>query len=286
MVYGLPAVQLKIQSLEPPLKSTIATMRILSPSMFATMLVTSLALERPWEKFGGTTYFDTWRDGLITLSMALLGAFLAIAMVLCEFWLIMKSNAIVLMIGGVIKEMITIAVGVLVFGDVLNAINLTGFFIVFGGVILYKVSHFLAKMEEKAAGLVEDDMADAGRGKPVSYEHIGNAETDGEGSRDIEHEHGGNGVFTIGDDDDDDDEFAIDGSSEHVDETAELGIGDDFADNARAIHLDGIRSMEITDGSEKKQNRIRGLISASRKGIAQYSGEESGEFLHPKERIV
>jgi solute carrier family 35 protein C2 len=32
-------------------------------------------------------------------------------MVLCEFWLILKANAIVLMIGGVLKEVITILVG-------------------------------------------------------------------------------------------------------------------------------------------------------------------------------
>jgi solute carrier family 35 protein C2 len=46
-----------------------------------------------------------------TLSLGLAGAIIAIVMVLCEFWLILKSNAVVLMIGGVLKEMITIFVG-------------------------------------------------------------------------------------------------------------------------------------------------------------------------------
>ena len=73
-----------------------------------------------------------------TISLGLTGAFIAIAMVLCEFWLILKSNAIVLMIGGVIKELITILVGVTIFGDDLNVINISGIVVVFMGVFLYK----------------------------------------------------------------------------------------------------------------------------------------------------
>lgn len=41
----------------------------------------------------------------------MIGATFAVAMIICEFYLIMRANAIVLMIGGVIKEMITIIVG-------------------------------------------------------------------------------------------------------------------------------------------------------------------------------
>ena len=54
-------------------------------------------------------------DELPTLAHDLLlggvGGFLAVAMILCEFSLILHANAIILMIGGVIKEMITIGMG-------------------------------------------------------------------------------------------------------------------------------------------------------------------------------
>ena len=70
-----------------------------------------------------------------------IGATIAIIMITCEFWLIMKSNAIVLMIGGVLKEMITIFVGVTYFGDELNRVNAFGCFVVFVGVIYYKITH-------------------------------------------------------------------------------------------------------------------------------------------------
>jgi solute carrier family 35 protein C2 len=103
-------VQLKLKTLDPPLKTTIATMRVLSPSMFFSMLLVSLLVERPWITLR-EGYFETIWEGLHTFGIGMIGAVFSIAMILCEFYLIMRANAIVLMIGGVIKEMITIIVG-------------------------------------------------------------------------------------------------------------------------------------------------------------------------------
>lgn len=103
-------VQLKLNTLDPPLKTTIATMRVLSPSMFFSMVIVSLCIEKPWETLS-SGYFETVGEAMRTLGMGLIGASFAVAMIICEFYLIMRANAIVLMIGGVIKEMITIIVG-------------------------------------------------------------------------------------------------------------------------------------------------------------------------------
>lgn len=102
-------VQLKIQRLDPPLKTTVATMRVLSPFMFLTMVLVSLALEEPWKKLD--KYIESKESVYMILGLGFGGAFLAIFMILCEFYLIMYSNAIVLMIGGVIKEILTIFIG-------------------------------------------------------------------------------------------------------------------------------------------------------------------------------
>jgi solute carrier family 35 protein C2 len=103
-------VQLKLQTLDPPLKTTVATMRVLSPSMFFSMLLISIVVEQPW-KIVGQGYLDDPAEFFHTLGLGLLGAVFAIAMILCEFSLIMKASAVILMIGGVVKEMITIFVG-------------------------------------------------------------------------------------------------------------------------------------------------------------------------------
>lgn len=145
-------VQFKLNTLDPPLKGSVGVMRVLSPAMFGFMVILSAAIERPWTKLGPENgdYFSTFENGLKTISLGLTGAVIAIAMVLCEFWLILKSNAIVLMIGGVIKELITILVGVTLFGDDLNLINITGIVVVFLGVFLYKATLHLNR-EEKGA---------------------------------------------------------------------------------------------------------------------------------------
>ena len=143
-------VQFKLNKLDPPLKGSVVVMRVLSPSMFIFMLFLSLVIERPMEKLGPEhgDYFSNFENGLKTISLGLTGAFIAIAMVLCEFWLILKSNAIVLMIGGVIKELITILVGVTLFGDQLNVINISGIVVVFLGVFLYKATLHLNNSEK------------------------------------------------------------------------------------------------------------------------------------------
>lgn len=138
-------VQMKLQSMEPPLKSTIATMRLLSPSMFSFLFFLSLVIEKPWVKLAGE---DATKTATLLL-LGFIGAFLAICMVLCEFYLIMKASAIILMIGGVAKEMVTILIGVLYFGDELNRVNLSGCFVVFLGVLLYKVSHYIDTQKQK-----------------------------------------------------------------------------------------------------------------------------------------
>jgi len=60
-----------------------------------------------------------------------------------------------MMIGGVIKEMVTIMLGVTAFGDDLNATKIVGMCIVFSGVILYKISFHHSKEEIEADGIYQ-----------------------------------------------------------------------------------------------------------------------------------
>jgi len=138
-------VQLKLRTMEPPLKTTIATMRLISPSMFVSLFFMSLAIEEPWNRLAGDDMLDVSK----VLGLGLIGASFAISMVLCEFYLIMRANAIVLMIGGVLKEMLTILIGVRFFDDKLNKINISGCAVVFLGVLLYKVTHYMDAQKSK-----------------------------------------------------------------------------------------------------------------------------------------
>jgi solute carrier family 35 protein C2 len=94
-------VQLKLRTMEPPLTSAVGTMRLLSPSIFGGMFLLAMVVERPWEKERGEL-FVSMEDSMRTLAMGLMGAFLAMNMILCELELIMRTTAFVLLIGGVV----------------------------------------------------------------------------------------------------------------------------------------------------------------------------------------
>lgn len=152
-------VQLKLRSLDPPLKTPFVTMRLLAPSMFCSLFVFSMLIEQPWVKLAELDV----KDAASMIGLGLVGAILAILMILCEFYLIMHANAFVLMIGGVVKEMVTIVVGVTFFDDILNRVNMSGCFVVFFGVILYKVSHWAETNKEKSeVDDIDDDKDEIG----------------------------------------------------------------------------------------------------------------------------
>jgi solute carrier family 35, member C2 len=137
-------VQLKLQRLDPPLKSTIVTMKLLAPSMFWSMLLISLVVEQPWINLNDVEN-STALSRVFMLGLP--GGVFAVLMTLCEFFLILKASAIILMIGGVHKELTTIVIGVFFFGDQLNIINTSGVLVVFLGVLLYKVAFHLEKQK-------------------------------------------------------------------------------------------------------------------------------------------
>jgi solute carrier family 35 protein C2 len=174
-------VQLKLQSLEPRLKTTIATMRLLAPSMFISMILVSCLVERPWTKFNDTTY----EQALGMFGLGLFGAFFAIAMILCEFYLIMHASAIVLMIGGVVKEMITIFVGVTVFGDALNATNVMGCLVVFGGVMVYKISYHLDKVAKDQDHPTLESLSVSARRSRGAYAHVDRVDSDDDNTQEL-----------------------------------------------------------------------------------------------------
>ncbi|GAX15819.1 solute carrier family 35, member C2 [Fistulifera solaris] len=159
-------VQLKLQTMEPPIKTTIATMRLLAPSMFWSLLMLSIIIERPWTQLAN-------RSGeFIMSSLALggLGAFLAIVMILCEFYLIMHASAIILMIGGVLKEIFTIFLGVLIFGDRITPRRIVACLIIFGGVLMYKLVFHLEKKQEGAGRYEQVEASESGEEIADPYE--------------------------------------------------------------------------------------------------------------------
>ena len=105
---------------------------------------------RPWAKLSEAAAGDNGDQLGFVFGLGLIGGVIAVSMILCEFWLILRASALILMIGGVIKELTTISIGVLVFKDRLNLLNSIGVCIVFTGVLSYKYVFHMQKREALA----------------------------------------------------------------------------------------------------------------------------------------
>ncbi|GMI48766.1 hypothetical protein TrCOL_g11164 [Triparma columacea] len=152
-------VQLLLKCLPDSYRTPMVTVRITAPTMWLATLVASLVVEEPWN-IGGTVYGEDIGKALETLAVAVVGGGIAVMMILCEFSLILKSTAVVLMIGGVLKEVFTIVLGVAIFGDKLTGRNMAGFAIVLFGVAVFKTRHMGEGEEEGGSGgsLEDEDM--------------------------------------------------------------------------------------------------------------------------------
>jgi solute carrier family 35 protein C2 len=155
-------VQLKLKQLDPPLQSTVVTMKLLAPSMFWSMFLLSMVIEKPWVILKKS---ENIKELAPVFLLGLFGGAFAVFMILCEFYLILRANAIILMIGGVVKELTTIILGVSIFGDKLNILNTTGVCIVFSGVILYKIVFHMEKKNSdtndmQAVPTIDDSSSD------------------------------------------------------------------------------------------------------------------------------
>eukprot|EP00546_Thalassionema_frauenfeldii_P011527 CAMPEP_0178924672 /NCGR_PEP_ID=MMETSP0786-20121207/17458_1 /TAXON_ID=186022 /ORGANISM="Thalassionema frauenfeldii, Strain CCMP 1798" /LENGTH=186 /DNA_ID=CAMNT_0020599411 /DNA_START=867 /DNA_END=1424 /DNA_ORIENTATION=+ len=136
----------------------MATLRLISPSMFASLLPIAIGFEHARYYLLGTC-----SDVAIGLGFGS-GFVLAIPLMLSEYALLIRSSAIVLMIGGVCKEICTIFFGIVVFHEVVTGRAWIGFLVVTIGVCLYKVDKLMQKQqqqEQSSPSLDDDDDDDA-----------------------------------------------------------------------------------------------------------------------------
>ena len=161
-------------------------MRLTSGWMWGSIVVLSFVVEDWRGLFYGTEYFYSIGGVVKTVGIAGGGGLLAICMILSEFSLILNSSAVVLTIGGVIKELCTILLGVIVFSDNVTELNLVGFGVVLLGVGMFK---FRPKEENvNPYGRVEDEEDDRLENFEESIELVGVGGEANDGFEDYEEE--------------------------------------------------------------------------------------------------
>ncbi|GIL52194.1 hypothetical protein Vafri_8132 [Volvox africanus] len=111
----------------------------LTPVMSITALMFSLAWEELWDVLPSSVYFNSVEHTVLTMLAIVLGALIAFLMVWTEYQVIKETSALIFMIAGTVKEVVTVLAAVLFFGEKLTWINLIGLVVVMIGVLLFNL---------------------------------------------------------------------------------------------------------------------------------------------------
>ncbi|PSK35673.1 hypothetical protein C7M61_004462 [Candidozyma pseudohaemuli] len=116
-------------------KHPILTIFYISPSMIVILFIAAIFVER-WSSF---VSLPIWAiHGVLgVLGLMVVPGFLAFMMTLCEFKLLSVAQVLTLSIAGIFKELLTIMLGLILFGDRLSAINCVGLVITFFDILWY-----------------------------------------------------------------------------------------------------------------------------------------------------
>lgn len=113
----------------------ISTIFYISPAMCVALFAVGLVAEG-WGNFMSLPIWDL-KGVLGTVGLMVLPGVLAFMMTLCEFKLLLVAQVITLSIAGIFKELLTIVVSAVIFGDRLSFVNCLGLVLTFADIMWY-----------------------------------------------------------------------------------------------------------------------------------------------------
>ncbi|KAJ3365337.1 Triose-phosphate Transporter [Allomyces arbusculus] len=134
----MAAIQLLLHKSDLHLNHPLATNQVLAPVMFCTLLPTAFFLE-PVTHLTSMPAFATAAAARLSVLLVVAGGTLAFTMLVIEYRAIQLTSGLTLSVAGIVKEVGTIVLSVLIFGDVLTALNIVGLFVCLAGIALYHI---------------------------------------------------------------------------------------------------------------------------------------------------
>lgn len=144
----------------PATSNPFSSIFFLAPVMFLTLI--SIAI--PVEGFGPLfealqKLVDEWGPFHTPLLILFPGT-IAFLMTASEFALLQRTSVVTLSIAGIFKEAVTITASLMVFGDTLTPINITGLFVTLGAIAAYNYIK-ITKMRQDAQDQAHREHIDA-----------------------------------------------------------------------------------------------------------------------------
>ena len=120
----------------------VDTVYHVAPCMAVTLLPFAIAIEGK-EVMQSELLFAGGIDAAMnTLIMIFLGACLAFCLTLSEFLLVSHTSSMTMSVGGIVKEICTILIAVVVGGETLTDLNILGLAVSICGIVYYNVIKF------------------------------------------------------------------------------------------------------------------------------------------------
>lgn len=126
-------------------KNPILTMLYISPGMSVFLFIVGVIVEGVKEFHDAKIWSE--KGFLMTIILILIPGFLAFFMTISEFVLLQYASLLTLSIAGIFKELLTIFVSWVVFGDKLSTINIIGLIITFADIVWYNIYRFEQNLE-------------------------------------------------------------------------------------------------------------------------------------------
>lgn len=140
----------------PYTPNPISTIFYIAPAMFATLAVVGVVFEG-WSNF---TLSNIWTEkGVIgTIVLMIIPGILAFMMTLCEFKLLSVAQVITLSIAGIFKELLTIVISAIVFGDRLSLLNMFGLLLTFADILWYNYFRYSENTDNGYETVIDEEL--------------------------------------------------------------------------------------------------------------------------------
>lgn len=119
-----------------PLKAALYT----SPTTTICVLPVALAMEG--SKVWNHVLEDGLRDGSIVFTTLTVSGSLVFCLIMSEYWLVGVTSSLALSVAGVLKELLTIGAGILLFAETVDFLNVLGFTVCQFGILAYVVLRY------------------------------------------------------------------------------------------------------------------------------------------------
>jgi solute carrier family 35 protein C2 len=145
----------------PATSNPFSSIFFLAPVMFVTLFLLALPVEGLVDLFHAYQKLANLHGSLLAPLILLFPGCLAFLMTASEFALLQRTSVVTLSIGGIFKEVLTISVAYLVFGDQLTPINGVGLVITIATIAGYNYFK-ITKLREAARQEVHESLAAGG----------------------------------------------------------------------------------------------------------------------------